>query len=62
MLSSAPTRTAELQAMREDIQQALKKPMNQRSWIMVINTRKCRGVHGGEHVPAGRHIPRCPRD
>ena len=43
MLSSAPTRTAELQAMQEDIQQALKKPVNQRSWIMVINTKKCSG-------------------
>ena len=43
MLRSAPTRTAELQAMLEDIQQALKKPVNQRSWIMVINTKKCSG-------------------
>jgi len=45
MLRSAPTRTAELQAMLEDVQQALKKPVNQRSWIMVINTKKCSGCH-----------------
>jgi len=31
--------------MLEDIQQALKKPLNQRSWIMVINTKKCSGCH-----------------
>jgi len=29
--------------MLEDVQQALKKPVDQRSWIMVINTKKCSG-------------------
>jgi len=45
MVRSAPTRTAELRAMLEDLQQALKKPVSQRGWIMVINTKKCSGCN-----------------
>lgn len=31
--------------MMRDLQRALKKPIEQRKWIMVIDTRKCVGCH-----------------
>lgn len=31
--------------MMRDLQRALKKPMEQRRWVMVIDTRKCVGCH-----------------
>jgi len=35
----------EIVRMHEDLERALAKPLEQRSWIMVIDTRKCVGDH-----------------
>jgi Fe-S-cluster-containing dehydrogenase component len=37
------TRGEELTRMREDLRKALQKPVEQRKWAMVINTRRCTG-------------------
>ncbi len=34
-----------LERMREELQRALKKPIAQRRWVMVIDLRKCIGCH-----------------
>lgn len=35
------TRGQELRRMQEELKRALKKPVEERSWVMVINPRKC---------------------
>jgi len=39
------TRGEELTRMREDLRRALKKPVEQRRWVMVINTKRCTGCY-----------------
>lgn len=43
LLSRTPMgpRGLELLRMQEDIRRALKKPVEQRKWVMVVNTKKC---------------------
>ena len=43
MITASPmsTRGEELPRMREDLTRALKKPVEQRRWTMVINTKRC---------------------
>ena len=43
MISPTPmsTRGEELTRMREDLRRALKKPVEQRRWSMIINTKRC---------------------
>lgn len=36
-------RGAELLRMQEDLKRALQKPVEQRKWVMVVNTKKCTG-------------------
>ena len=36
-------RGLELLRMQEDLRRALKKPVEQRKWVMVVNTKKCSG-------------------
>jgi len=45
MISLTPmsTRGEELTRMREDLRRALRKPVEQRRWSMIINTRRCTG-------------------
>lgn len=40
-LTPMSTRERELTQMREDLRRALKKPVEQRRWVMVINTKRC---------------------
>ncbi|RMG58828.1 MAG: 4Fe-4S dicluster domain-containing protein [Deltaproteobacteria bacterium] len=35
----------EIQRMHEDLSRALKKPEDERSWVMVVDVRKCVGCH-----------------
>ncbi len=43
MVRASPmsTRGEELPRMRDDLSRALKKPVEQRRWTMVINTKRC---------------------
>ena len=47
MITPTPmaTRGVELGRMREDLRRTLKKPMEQRRWGMVINTKRCTGCY-----------------
>ena len=38
-------KTDVLERMREELQRAIKKPVHQRRWVMVIDLRKCIGCH-----------------
>ena len=44
-LTPMAARGDELGTMREDLRRALKKPVEQRRWGMVINTRRCTGCY-----------------
>ncbi|RME07856.1 MAG: (4Fe-4S)-binding protein, partial [Anaerolineae bacterium] len=37
------TKVSALERMREDLNRALAKPVDQRRWVMVIDLRKCVG-------------------
>ena len=42
---AAPTIENGILRMKEDLQRALKKPINKRHWVMVIDIRKCIGCN-----------------
>lgn len=44
-LTPMSTRGEELGRMRDDLRRALKKPIEQRRWAMVINTKRCTGCY-----------------
>lgn len=44
-LTPMSTRGEELTRMREDLRRALKKPVAERRWTMVLNTRRCTGCY-----------------
>lgn len=44
-LTPMSTRGEELTRMREDLRRALKKPVEQRRWVMVLNTKRCTGCY-----------------
>ena len=47
MITPTPmsTRGEELTRMRDDLRRALKKPVGQRRWAMIVNTRRCTGCY-----------------
>lgn len=48
----------EIQRMHEDLERSLKKPASERSWVMVIDLRKCVGDHACTVSCAAENV--CP--